>query len=463
MPGKRALTVSLITLLFAAPVAHGAGPGDGGLEAARASLDKEFKSLGNSIDDLKINAPQCDVRAFYLWSVGDKTVENLNAQNPGSDGVPRDVPSTVIFQRDRINKAVKASLAAINAAAAKAEESGDGSALPKLAAKQLKDLDAVIAAEIVQSRASIARSESQKRMPGAATAMADVKASANPNCKKFGAAITASDASNAKLLAGMEGFRKTIADYASSVNDWAGKVKKPAPPAPPPPPVQKPKPVDPPPPVAPPPPSAPPPPKVAPVKIEAAPRPAEDPPCVEAPPATTLPILGALQAVEAARVKEEKAGAEDEKKAVPLPPARPTNLQLEIYAEVKLGEPPAKNGVVPYDEARDLWTNSVAWKQYDREKRALGVEVAPRVTKEQFRAAAAKLGKPLDTVESRVRLQKALNELARRLGDSAPAPTVLQDGVLGSRTRNTLVYYSRKHPQALRNALRRQGFAPTLP
>ncbi|RZA09294.1 MAG: hypothetical protein EOP11_02230 [Proteobacteria bacterium] len=164
--------------------------------------------------------------------------------------------------------------------------------------------------------------------------------------------------------------------------------------------------------------------------------------------ASTLPILDALKAAETLR-------------ATPMPPARPSDLQLRIAYE-GAGADPVKKGIAPYDPNRDIWTaDSIPWKKYDREKRAMGIIVAPAVSDQQFAAVVAKLGKRLSTVEARVRLQKAINALALELDrGKARSPTVFQDGVLGSRTRNAVVYYYQKNPAAFLRALKSQGFRP---
>lgn len=399
--------------------------------------------------------------------------------------------------------------------------------------KALQNLDAVLAAELAQSKARVAEGEAKKNQMGAATAMENVRSSANPNCQSLSAAIASSDRNNLTLLSLMQSARSAAKALEGDVKKWAANVKKPEPVAPPPPPAPKPEPpkvaapkVEPKPiakpPVAPvPPPKAPEVAKIEPPKAQPQPQPPKKPdpapappklveitaPAPKAPPApspagprelgaailppdfstplrvrieenpaegitevktrpfegttvvacedtsapTTLPIRDAIKAVEALQ-------------QAPLPPTRPSNLQLKIAGEVNSGTLRPLAGVEAFLPARDIWgtEKEVRWKKYDAEKRAMKIVLPPQVSQQTYQAAASKLGAPLKSLEARVRLQKAMNAVALRLDRGKPrSPTVFQDGVLGSRTRNALVYYLEKHPAELKEALLRQGFKPS--
>ena len=475
-----------------------ARPDDAGLEKLRVQFEKQSAALSRELEVMSRSGGQCGA-TFFGTAIGPRVSQDLVEKKPSSDGRGRNNFETIVFQREQVNAAVKALLAQSEASAAKSVASGNGANFAKETRAAIAALKATIERER-SSKSQVVAEGLAKRTgyfgSGAIKAVRDETGDAH--CQATVRAIDASDRLNNQMLDTLAKLSAASDAFAKGSIAWAGSVKKAAEPAP-----------------APAPPAAP-------VK---APAPAAPTPsvvevaCEEAPAQNTLPIGTALEAVKklaegqlvplpprrpiefsktpeaATPAAAAPAPAAKATVAPPVPSAPAATSDLSalfsknsiIYyqpdafkvapapsaAPAPAAETPAPKAeaasaataVAPYDASADLWWDGkkpIDWKKLDRYKQGLGMTIPKAAGQDQLKALTKNLGSRLRSVEGRVRLQKAINEVALELNGSegTRSPSVFQDGVFGSRTRNAAAYYYEQHREAFEAALRRQGLQP---
>lgn len=489
---------ALVAALLLSPVALAADtdarPDDAGLEKLRAQFDKQSTILARELEVLSRSGGQCGA-TYFGTAIGPRVSQDLAEKKPSSDGRGRNNFETIAFQREQINAAVKALLAQSEASAAKAVASGNGANFAKETRAAIAALKATIERER-SNKAQVVAQGLEKRTgyfgSGAIKALRDDTGDAN--CVATVRAIDSSDRLNAQMLDSLAKLSASADAFAKSSAAWAAAVKKPEPaPAPIPPPAPK-KEAAPEAPVAqvecenPPakntipvataleavakltqePTLVPLPPR-RPIEFSQAPAaPAEAAPTPAAPVAPA-PASPAAPAVPAAKSDMEALFSKNSLKQYQpgaFAPAAPAPAPAPVAPAPKAPEAPAvQSAVVPYDAATDLWWDGkkpVDWKKLDRYKQGLGMTIPKAASKEQLKSLSKTLGPQLRSVEARVRLQKAINEVALELNGSegTSSPSVFQDGVLGSRTQNAAAYYYEQHRAEFEAALRRQGLKP---